>query len=74
MSHAELLEAVLKLAPHERAGMARCLLESLDDLSEVELNALWADEADRRDRAIDAGNLVSNPAIAVFDAIKAKFA
>lgn len=52
----------LKLDSRTRAGIARMLLESLEDLPESEVAELWAEEAARRDRAIDSGDLERIPA------------
>lgn len=45
---------VLKLSPKDRARLAQRLLESLDTLSEPEIESLWLEEAERRDQALDA--------------------
>lgn len=54
MNVIDLESEVLKLAPKDRARLAQRLLESLDTLSEPEIEALWLDEAERRDQALDA--------------------
>jgi hypothetical protein len=45
----------LKLEPQARAKLAEKLLRSLDELSEKEIEQLWAEEAFRRDAEIDSG-------------------
>jgi len=45
----------LKLEPHARAKLAEKLLRSLDDLSDEDIEQLWAEEAVRRDADIDSG-------------------
>lgn len=45
----------LKLDPQARAKLAEKLLRSLDDLSEEDIEQLWAEEAARRDAEIDSG-------------------
>ena len=45
----------LHLPLQDRARLARRLIESLDELSEVEAEKLWLDEAERRAREIDEG-------------------
>jgi hypothetical protein len=52
---------VLKLSPVSRARLAERLLESLETLSDEEREALWIEEAQRRDREIDAGVVVTRP-------------
>jgi putative addiction module component (TIGR02574 family) len=54
MTIADLEAELLDLAPRERARLAQRLLESLETLSEQEIEALWLDEADRRDQQLDA--------------------
>ena len=45
----------LKLEPQARAKLAEKLLRSLDELSEKEIEQLWAEEAVGRDAEIDSG-------------------
>lgn len=72
MNAAELVAEVLKLDPRSRAEVANRLLESLDELSEVELEAMWLEEAERRDRALDRGELKAIPAETVFADIRSR--
>jgi putative addiction module component (TIGR02574 family) len=51
----ELMREALALDPQGRAHLAHRLLDSLDELTEAELEQLWLAEAARRDAAIDAG-------------------
>ena len=44
---------VLKLAPRDRARIAQKILASLETLSEAEVESLWLEEAERRDRSLD---------------------
>ena len=53
MSREELETEALKLSPQERARLAERLLESLEELSEDENAAIWAEEAQRREAAWD---------------------
>jgi putative addiction module component (TIGR02574 family) len=68
------LEAVtkeaLRLSLPERVQLAERLLESLDGLTEREVEALWADEAERRLAAYSAGAVEAHPAESVHDAIQ----
>ncbi len=70
MNQADLIKEALKLDARERAVMADRLLESLDDLSTAELENLWADEAQRRDLAVQQGRLPSTSATQVIAGIK----
>lgn len=54
MTITDLETELLKLAPKERARIAQRLLESLEALADQEIESLWLDEAERRDRALDA--------------------
>jgi putative addiction module component (TIGR02574 family) len=72
MTASQLVAEALKLDPQDRAEVAQKLLESLDDLSEAELDALWLAEAERRDCALDTGELRSIPADQVFAEIRSR--
>ncbi|MBM4294287.1 MAG: addiction module protein [Deltaproteobacteria bacterium] len=61
MSLDELIEEAMKLSTVARAKLAHALLASLEDLSEAEIERLWADEALRRDAEIDAGRISLRP-------------
>ena len=61
MSLDDLKEEAMKLAPEARAKLAHALLASLEDLSELEIERLWVDEAMRRDAEIDAGTVSLRP-------------
>ena len=74
MKLAELEEALLKLEVSARARLAERLLRSLDELPEAELVELWAEEAERRDQALDAGTLEAVPADKVFEELRARLA
>lgn len=58
MKAQELEAAALELEPDARARLARRLLESLEALSEQEVERLWVEEAKRRDRDADANGTV----------------
>jgi hypothetical protein len=62
----ELEAAALKLEPKARARLAGRLLDSLEDLSPEENARVWAEEAQRRADALDAGSLTSRSAEDVF--------
>ena len=63
----DLEQQVLQLQPAERAKLARRLLESLESLSESEIEAAWLDEAERRERALDSGQSKAIPATQVIE-------
>lgn len=55
MTIEELKREALQLDPSMRASLARDLLESLDDLTETEVEQLWLEEAERRHHEIASG-------------------
>lgn len=62
MSIDEIESAALKLAAADRARLAERLLESLEKLSDEENEKLWAEEALRRDKELDADPTTGRPA------------
>ncbi|MGD0505989.1 MAG: addiction module protein [Steroidobacteraceae bacterium] len=57
MSADTIEEEAMSLPPRERAKLAERLLESLDNLPERDVEALWLDVAERRAREIDEGRV-----------------
>jgi hypothetical protein len=51
----ELMREALRLDAAERASMAHELLNSLESLSDQEIETLWLDEAVRRSAELDSG-------------------
>jgi putative addiction module component (TIGR02574 family) len=66
MSAREILEAAIKLRPQERFLVVEALIKSLDE-PDANLDAIWADEAERRLAAYRAGLLEGVPIEAVFE-------
>lgn len=62
----------LKLKPRARAELAEKLLRSLEDLSDEDIERLWAEEAIRRDQEIDAGAASMREAEDVFKDARAR--
>lgn len=62
----ELKREALQLDPSTRAGLARDLLVSLNDLSEAEVERLWLEEAVRRDEEMASGKVQPIPMDEVF--------
>jgi len=62
----------LKLDPRARAELAEKLLRSLDDLSDPEIEQLWAEEAVRRDAELDSGEASLRDAEDVFRDARAR--
>lgn len=62
MSVLELEVEIRKLPLRDRARLAKRLVESLDDLSEAEMDALWIEEAERRLDEMEQGQVAEVPA------------
>ncbi len=74
MNLAELEAEVLKLDSHARAQLAAMLLQSLETLSDVENERLWAEEALRRDEELETGAAIPRSAADVFREARARLA
>ena len=72
MTNEQVETAALKLKPQARAELAEKLLRSLDDLSEEEIERLWAEEAVRRDAELDDGTASMRDAEDVFRDARAR--
>ena len=62
MSFDELVAEVEKLSLEERAALAKRIVESLDELSESQVEALWLLEAERRLDELEQGRAIEVPA------------
>ena len=62
MSLKELEAEIKKLDLKDRALLAKRIVESLDELSETEIEALWVEEAERRLDEIEKGLVTEIPA------------
>lgn len=71
MTIEELKREALQLDPSARAGLARDILHSLDDLSETEVERLWLEEAVRRDAEMASGLVQPIPMDEVFAELRA---
>jgi putative addiction module component (TIGR02574 family) len=59
----EKIEAeIKKLDLKDRAALAKWIVGSLDELSEAEVEALWAEEAERRLDEMEQGKVTEIPA------------
>ena len=65
MSSKEILKQALKLKPDERFMVVEGLINSLDEPDES-LDAIWAEEAEKRLKAYRAGNLDGIPMEEIF--------
>ena len=62
MSLKELEDQIMNLDLKDRAMLAQRLLQSLDDLSESEIEALWVEEGERRLDEMKRGGFTEIPA------------
>lgn len=62
MSLEELEAEIKKLNLKERAALAKWTVQSLDELSESEIEAMWAEEAERRLDELEQGLATEIPA------------
>jgi len=51
----DIASELLQLDPHARAALAKTLLDSLESLTEVEYDELWAEEGEARLADFQAG-------------------
>ena len=65
-------KVALALPPRSRAKLAERLLASLDRPRQKQLDALWADEAERRIQAFEDGKLAAVPAAEVFRQLRSR--
>jgi hypothetical protein len=72
MTNEQVENEALKLNPEARADLAEKLLRSLEDLSDQEIERLWANEAVRRDAEIDSGAASMRDAADVFKDARAQ--
>ena len=68
----DILSAALSLSPGARAMLADHLLESLDAQEEKRVDAIWAEEAERRAKAIDEGRAKLIPGEQVMAELRAR--
>jgi len=66
----EIENDILKLGWKDRAALARWLLQSLDDLSEAEIQSLWTEEAERRLDEMEQGQAPEIPAQDFFHRVR----
>lgn len=68
----QILSVALSLSPGERAMLADHLLASLDGPNQKEIDAAWAEEAERRMREIDEGKAELIDGELVMERLRAK--
>ncbi|MBI5666293.1 MAG: addiction module protein [Nitrospirae bacterium] len=68
----EIEENALQLSPHDRAELAKHLIQSLDEIEDSEAEKLWIEEAERRYREYREGKVKGIPAEVVFNEARSK--
>jgi putative addiction module component (TIGR02574 family) len=69
----DILSAALSLSPGARAMLADHLLESLDDETQKRIDAMWAAEAERRDKEIEDGVVTPIPGEEVMNRLRSRY-
>jgi putative addiction module component (TIGR02574 family) len=72
-TYEEIISAALALPPGSRAMLAEHLLESLDGEDQERIDALWAEEAERRDREIEDGTVTAIPGQEVMNRLRSRY-
>jgi putative addiction module component (TIGR02574 family) len=72
-TYEEIIMAALALPPGARAMLAEHLLESLDAEDQRRIDALWAEEAERRDKEIEDGSVVPIPGEEVINRLRSRY-
>jgi len=72
-TYEEIISAALALPPGTRAMLAEHLLESLDGEGQEKIDALWAEEAERRDREIEEGTVTAIPGEEVMKRLRSRY-
>jgi len=68
----DIMEDALSLPPGARAMLADQLLVSLDAEDQKRIDALWAEEAERRDKEIEDGLVTPIPGEEVMERLRAR--
>lgn len=72
-TYEEIMNAALALPPDARAMLAEHLIESLDAEDQQRIDALWAEEAERRDKEIEDGIVTAIPGEEVMSRLQSRY-
>ena len=72
-TYEEIESAALALPVQARATLAEHLLESLSAEDQQRLDAIWAEEADRRDMEIEDGIVAAIPGEEVMNRLRSRY-
>ena len=68
----EIIHAALSLPPGARAMLAEHLLESLDAPDQKEIDAVWAEQAEKRIQEVDEGKVEAIPGEQVLSDLRSR--
>jgi putative addiction module component (TIGR02574 family) len=72
-TYEEIMSAALALSPSARAMLVEHLMESLDAEDQKRIDALWAEEAERRDKEIEDGIVTAIPGEEVLNRLRSRY-
>lgn len=72
-TYEEIMNAALALPPDEREMLAEHLMESLDAEQQARIDALWAEEAERRFKEIEDGVVQAIPGEEVMERLRSRY-
>ena len=72
-TYEEIMSAALALPPSARASLAEHLMESLDAEDQQEIDALWAAEAERRNKELENGTVTAIPGDEVMKRLQSRY-
>jgi putative addiction module component (TIGR02574 family) len=71
-TYEEIISVALALPPGARAMLAEHLLDGLNGEDQDRIDALWADEIERRIREVDEGKVTPVPGDQVMDRLRSR--
>jgi putative addiction module component (TIGR02574 family) len=71
-TYEEIISAALALPSESRVTLAERLIESLDAEDQERINALWAEEAQRRDNDLENGRVIGIPGEEVMERLRSR--
>jgi putative addiction module component (TIGR02574 family) len=73
LTYEERMDAAMALPPGTRAMLAEHLMESLDAENQAEIDAVWAEEAERRARELEDGTVKAIPGEEVMNRLRSRY-
>ena len=72
-TYEEIMNAALALPPRERVLLAEHLMDSIHAEDQERINALWAEEAERRNKEIEDGIVKAIPGEEVMNRLRSRY-